>query len=494
MRLKTSLEKHLPAFTAALFICQPIMDIISFWFQEWGVSSLPTLVMRFGVLGLTLLLGFLLSDRKWIYYTAAGVIAVIGIGHVWACMQAPTGYLQPFADITNYIRVVQMPLTAICLISFLRANPKSFDGMQIGMTVALLIMLTVEVISAATNTDPHTYSDGLGVLGWFNNTNSQSSNLCILVPISLAWQLQHKDRSLTTFCLTAILGCGALFYFGTRLAYLGIYVLCIGLAVSILLVQRKDWKISVFLLALMVAFTAAMPLSPMYKHMHVNETIQTDRQQNINSQLGDNLDDVKQSLDKKANKENEKKDESGKDDTFTEQERDKLIKELTPVYEFYVKDFVEIFGIEKTVEMFDYSIDIYDFCNVRPKKIMFARMLMDDSPVSSNLFGLNLARFTVGDNIYDVENDFHGIYFLFGIVGLTVMLLFMAYFLYLVIWALVKDAKKYYTMEAASYGIALLLCLAHVYNTAGVLRRPNASIFLSAIFAGIYYLVKIKKY
>lgn len=491
MKLKTTLKNHIPALIAALFICQPLMDIISFWFQEWGVSSLPTLVMRFGILGLTILLGFFLSDRKWIYYTTAGVVALIAMGHIWACTQVPGGYQQPFADLTNYIRVVQMPITVLCLISFLRANPKGFEGMQFGLVFALILTLAVEAISVVTGTDPHTYSDGLGVLGWFNNTNSQSSNLCVLVPITLAWMLTRKERSLPVFCLTTIAGCGALYFFGTRLAYLGIYALCIGLAVSILMVRRKDWKISVFLFALAIAFTAILPLSPMYVHMQVNSNIQSNRQNDVNTRLDGDLEEIKQRLEKEHNKDDNDSDD---DDELTEEERQKLIQQLTPVYEYYVSDFVDIFGIEKTLEMYDYSINIYDFCDVRPKKIMFARMLMNNSPVSANFFGVNLARFTVGENIYDVENDFHGIYFLFGGVGLGAMLLFMGYFIYLVIWALVKNPKKYYTMEAASYGIALLVCLAHVYNTAGVLRRPNASVFLSAIFAGIYYLVKIKDY
>ena len=64
----------------------------------------------------------------------------------------------------------------------------------------------------------------------------------------------------------------------------------------------------------------------------------------------------------------------------------------------------------------------------------------------------------------------------------------------LVAWALVKDAKKYFTPEAAGFGIAFLLCMAHCYNTAGVLRRPNASVYLSAILAAIYYLVRIRQY
>ena len=125
---------------------------------------------------------------------------------------------------------------------------------------------------------------------------------------------------------------------------------------------------------------------------------------------------------------------------------------------------------------------------------MFAQMLMNDSPVSSQIFGLNLARFTVGENIYDVENDFHGLYYLYGWVGLGAYLLFLAYFVYLIIWALIKNARKYYTPEAAAYGIAFLMCLAHAYNTAGVIRRPNASIYLSVILAVFYYLVRLKSY
>ena len=92
------------------------------------------------------------------------------------------------------------------------------------------------------------------------------------------------------------------------------------------------------------------------------------------------------------------------------------------------------------------------------------------------------------------ENDFHGIFYLQGGVGLAAYLLYLAYFVGLILWALIKSAKRYFTFEAAGYGIAFLLCMANVYNTAGVLRRPNASVFLSVVLAGIYYLVKIRSY
>ena len=489
---KNWLRQHIPQFTAALLLIQPVMDVISFWLQRFDLSTAPTLVLRMGILGITILYGFLVSDRKQVYYIAAAVCVAIAAGHVYACLQLPDGYVSPIQDLTNYVRVVQMPLLAICLITFLRQNEETFAAIQRSLTGVLLIILAVEILCVVTNTDYGTYTDGIGTIGWFSNTNSQSNNLCILVPISLAWQLVQEKRNMPLFWVTAVLSFAALYFFGTRLVYLGIYATCIGLSFTIFLVRRRDWKIATALLGIAILATALMTYSPMVEHMRVNGGIQNERQGYINMQIGDDLEEVKALIQKVPG--NSGNSSSSEEKGMTEEERQQLIEDLTPVYEHYVSDFVGIFGAEKTMEMFNYSIDVHDFSAIRPKKLMFAQMLMNDSPVSSQIFGLNLARFTVGENIYDVENDFHGLYYLYGWVGLGAYLLFLAYFVYLVIWALIKNARKYYTPEAAAYGIAFLMCLAHAYNTAGVIRRPNASIYLSVILAVFYYLVRLKSY
>lgn len=489
---KNWLRRHIPQFTAALLLIQPVMDVISFWLQRFGLSTAPTLVLRMGILGITILYGFLVSDRKQVYYIAAAVCVAIAAGHVYACLQLPDGYVSPIQDLTNYVRVVQMPLLAICLITFLRQNEETFAAIQRSLTGVLLMILAVEILCMVTNTDYGTYTDGIGTIGWFSNTNSQSNNLCILVPISLAWQLVQEKRNMPLFWVTAVLSFAALYFFGTRLAYLGIYATCIGLSFTIFLVRRRDWKIAAALLGIAILATALMTYSPMVEHMRVNGGIQNERQGYINMQIGDDLEEVKALIQKVPG--NSGNSSSSEEKGMTEEERQQLIEDLTPVYEHYVSDFVEIFGAEKTMEMFNYSIDVHDFSAIRPKKLMFAQMLMNDSPVSSQIFGLNLARFTVGENIYDVENDFHGLYYLYGWVGLGAYLLLLAYFVYLIIWALIKNARKYYTPEAAAYGIAFLMCLAHAYNTAGVIRRPNASIYLSVILGVFYYLVRLKSY
>ena len=58
--------------------------------------------------------------------------------------------------------------------------------------------------------------------------------------------------------------------------------------------------------------------------------------------------------------------------------------------------------------------------------------------------------------------------------------------------SLIKDFRKYFTVEAGAFGIALCLCLVYAYFTAGVLRRPNASIYMSVLLAVVYYLTQMR--
>ncbi len=505
MTIKNRLTEKAHIFAAVLLIIQPLLDNISFWFEKFGLSGNITLALRLAVLAVTVLYGFIISDRKGMYWIAFGIIAFLYAGHLFAIWQA--GIVSIVADFANFVRVVQMPLCAICLITCVRANKGGFEAIQRGITVALIIILAVMIISTVTGTDPHTYKDGSGILGWFNNTNSQSSNLCVLLPIALAWQLTWKKRNPLLIILTCVLGLLAMYFFCTRLAYLGIIAVTFGLGVVILIIRRTDWKYSIFFLALGILFVGLIPVSPMTEHLNMYNGEQAQRQEWLNDKIED-PEEVKLLLNKKNNN-NKKVTGSGSEaadenpNKLSEAEQQTLVHQLKPVYETYIPDFVQIFGLEETMEMYNYTTDVTKFAAIRPKKLMFAKLLMNESPISSRVFGLEISRFTqqtVDANgnkvttIYDVENDFHGVYYLYGWAGLISYLAFVAYFLYLVAWALIKNIKKYFTLEAASFGIALILCLAHAYNTAGVLRRPNASIFLSATLAGIYYLVKVKEY
>lgn len=490
-QLRTRLGEKLPTLVLALFVIQPLMDILSYWLAEWRVSNLPTLLLRFGVLAATVLAGFFLSDRKKVYYIAAAIMAVIGLGHIITCLQV--GYRDAVSDLSNYIRVLQLPLTVLCLITFIRTDERCYSAMGRGIAINISIVLVCQVLAVVTGTEPHTYNDGRGLIGWFTNTNTQSAIVSMAGPVAAVWLYRRKGLKSLWFWI-ALVGSGfSMFYLGTRLAYLGIVAMCFGLGCSMLIVRLKDWKKACVLLLVGVVFVGLLPTSPMMGHQSEYNDSMGDKQGWIDNDLRDPNKDP----DKDPNKDPE-------DEDFTylladqplelTEEQWAKVEELTPIYEHYVSDLVRVFGVERTIVLFDFTTDITVMTATRAKKLMVAQALMEESPFTAKLFGIELSRFTVRGRNFDVENDFHGIYYLYGGVGLAAMVLFLAWFLFLIVKALIRNFKRYFTLEAAGWGIALVMCLAHCYFTAGVLRRPSASFYLAAVLSAVYYLVKLKEY
>lgn len=477
-KFRAQLTRKLPYIVILLFALQPLMDILSYWVGELELSSIPTLMLRFVVLAVTVLLGFGLSRRKRAYWITAGVLFLICLGHIFACSQY--GYRNIVSDLTNYTRVAQIPLFVLCLVTFLQENEACYRAMKQGLAACLLIILATEVLAALTHTEPHTYMDGKGYIGWFSNTNSQSAILTMLSPVVMAWLYGKKGFKSPLFWLATLGSFTAMYLLGTRLAYLGLAAAGFGLGISVILIRPADWKQACVFFTVTIVFLALMPFSPMVRHQSIYDSVQTDRQDSINEILTAETPEVL--------------DEADISQEELERRQEQWVEVLTPIYELYAADFVQLFGAKRTIEIYDYSSDIRVITATRPKKLQFARLLMEDSPISARFFGIELDRFTINGNIYDVENDIHGIYFLYGYVGLAAILTFLAYFLYLIAAALLRDAKTYFTMDAAGWGIALIMCLCHIYCTAGVLRRPNASIYLSAALAAVYYLIKIKQY
>ena len=167
---------------------------------------------------------------------------------------------------------------------------------------------------------------------------------------------------------------------------------------------------------------------------------------------------------------------------------------LAPIYTFYREDLCRRFSVNAVIEAYDYTFTVADLTHTRNYKITYCELLQDEHPAASQLFGMELARMSWGGMNYDVENDFHGVYYLFGAVGLGLMIAFIAYFWILILWALKKNAKRYFTPAAGAFGISLCIALVNAYFTAGVLRRPNSSFYLSILLAVIFYLVCIQKY
>lgn len=479
------LIQALPALIVVLFVLQPLMDVLSYWLSVSGAGNTLSLVLRFGVLAAVTAAGYALSDRKRVYWAAAGVLLLFALCHIAAVLQADavtmagsgevTGWRPLLADLANYVRVVQMPIFVLCFITFLKKNEGTYGAIQKGFFAALMIIAAVELISVVTGTNPYTYANkSLGILGWFATTNAQSAILTMIVPVVIMGVIRREEKRWLPQLLVCMLGFAMLFFFGTRLSFLAILATAVGLAFTLLVVPKEKKKRSIAVLLVCAAVcVGCFPYSPMYQNqMRVAQNAVL-KQENIDARVaGDAAAAERYHLE------------------GVHYERARLVG----AYHFYLDGLVEKYGIARVAERYGYSTDAAVITNARLAKKNFCGMMMEDAPSLSRLFGLELGDMRYRGKNYDLENDFHGIYMLYGLAGIALLGVFLLYFLGLILWALLKNARRYYTLEAGAYGIALIMAMFHAYATAGLLRRPNASFYLSVVLAVIYYLVKIRQY
>jgi hypothetical protein len=181
-------------------------------------------------------------------------------------------------------------------------------------------------------------------------------------------------------------------------------------------------------------------------------------------------------------------------------------KKMRKIYRGYLSGMVQHFGYDRVMEKYDYTLDAAILGDWRIEKLSFCELLMEDGSVMQHLFGLNLldmrefvkngvkneetGKWEDGYQIFDVENDFHGIYFLLGIVGLALMLVFLLYFGVRALLRVIRDFRTYFTVDMIAFGGAYVFSLMHAYFTVSVLRRNNASVYLGLVLACLWYLTR----
>ena len=464
-------KAYLPLFLLVLFVIQPVMDVLSYWLTECGVSNTVSLLLRFFVLFGTAALGFALSRHKKIYLLFGGIVLAFAALHGWACLSAGyEGWQNPVYDLTNYIRVVQIPLFTMCFITFLReTGEEGYQTIERGFVINFGLIVLVEILSTVTGTDPHTYANKqIGVLGWFSTTNAQSAILCAIVPVVLM-QCMRKTKPVYLLAGTVV-GFGVLYLFATRLAYFAIFITAAGMILVMLLSRVWNRRTAAILLLGAVVCGAGFTVSPMYANRIAQKNVAEEKQLEADAMIHD------------AEKQYH---------TTVEQSPEQC---LTPLYQEYLGEMMDRFGTGRVMQTYGYTTDVSELKDARRMKIIYCTYLMEDAGTAAKLFGLELQDMVWENRTFDVENDFHGIYYLYGAVGLALFVVFLLYFAVLILRALLRDFKKYMTWEAGAFGVSLCLLLLHIYCTAGVLRRPNASFYLSVVLAVMYYLVKIRTY
>lgn len=464
-----SFERWLPRLLVVLCCLQPVLDALSYWQDALSLSSSITLIPRTLLLALMAVLGLVLCTRKKLYILFFGVIGCFWLCHCLVCLQ--NGYETWFTDTSNFLRVLQLPVTTICLIACLRRCGSCFDALQRGLFYTFGVIVLLQLLALLTGTEPYTYPDKMiGLRGWCFWPNAQSAILSLLAPVCMSYAFVHNRSKHWIGCGISVLCLGFLFLHGTRLAYLCMLIAGVGMAITLAILKFSKKNVA-FVLLITVVLGACYPVSPMVR----NQKMVADNAQR-KAQVFEDLVAI------------------GEEEAQGLEGKEYEIARLRLGYTYYCSELVDRFGIEAVLEAYDYTEDVSTIINERTWKLKFCQLLMEESTQGSRLFGLSVGRMIHNGLSHDPENDFHGIYYLYGLVGLGLLLLFLGYFLWLIAKAMFTAPKRYFTMEAAGCVIALITLLIHSFFTCGVLRRANTLFYFGAILAMIYYLVQCKHY
>lgn len=467
-------ERQISYFITLLFAVQPLMDMLSFWLLKLGLSSsISTGLRAFVLLGVLLYTFVNVPDKRRLQIGSLCLFGLFWLLHYLFAYHAGVGALG--ADLNQYIKTVQLPIFVFCFYALnSRAGGVAWAAFLRGAVSAFWLIIAADSLAWLSGTGNPTYIDlQAGFLGWYYVANAQSIILAVLFPVALfatwKWALEEgKNRDVfgaLFFLCTVGIGGWRIYCFATRVTYASMFTTVIALFV---IISLQDWRRSfVHLLLLLLLGGAAyglMPMSPMYQVRANDEIVSSTKQETLEKEL---------QLDRKLNP----------------VEHD--LKLLEPIYNYYLSDMVQEFGLDKVAEEYGYSAYFIDLRNVRNKKIHFAHLRMNQMPSYIKWTGLNFASMQVPgvEGSYDLETDPPAIYYYTGYIGVafcgTALLLLVGGLLYMLfrrgLFLCLKDASL------MLQGYLFLLMLAAAATGGSVFRRPSTSIYLAFVWACLLY-------
>lgn len=459
-------------------IIQPFLDIIAFFQQDNVIGSLAGYA-RLLIMCILPLIVLWKTPHKKSFLAFLAVIAAFAVSHILNSYRV--GYISIFQDAAYMARVMVMPITAVSLIYLIRSDAYA-EMTKKGFFVNLSVIFISIVIAYATGTAEDTYGIyGYGLKGWFANANSQSIIIMSIIPLAIEYAYHRKNHMF--FVLTVLISWFLLISNGTKVGYLSIFVIFGGycgyyLLVHLLKIHKLDLKrklTMLFYTALMVISVIGYPLTPRYGMAHLYDSGREEEQKHMDEDL------------KELEKEHKTLDDFFMDPNVKQQ----IIAYYTPLLN---QDMVKRFGTERILREYGYLPTAWIISDVRKLKRMYSAMIWDDSDFMTRLVGFEYTNVHNPDGDgFDLENDYPAILYYYGYIGFGLYMAFIAWFIWLILKRIIKDFKSSLTPLNFALLITFLLQLGSAEYSGAILRRPNASVYMSIILSLIYYQCKVKK-
>lgn len=462
-----------------LIAAQPLLDALAFWTAN-DTATVAGYIRLVILAALPLYLLLRGGERKTLMI-GLGVMAGYSLLHVLNGFRV--GYLSPVFDIQYLVKVLQMPVLALCFILLIRderTKDQAFRGILWAGAVTLLLI----ALAWITGTGNVTYGEGLGYSGWVIDDN-RTANSILLVTLgvfAVGWAVCSESRlrqALVPAAVTAVYLMN-----GTKACYFSLYVIFGGYALFLVLRRfvtgERVRRFAVLVLALLMVFaTVIYPWTPRCK---VSATIaKTAASGEIEATLALRGYDVSTM-------------------SFEERFNTPEVKEVFEYY--YYRYFIGVlpdlfgenarFGNDAVLKYFRMTTDAARLIDTRQIKIAYSALLWQECDLLTHLVGFEVSQLGY-DGTHDLENDWPALFFYYGYLGCALYGAFVLYFLYLVFRRLRESFAGSFTGENLALLMALVLQLALAQFSGALVRRPNVNIYLALILALVYYETAVKR-
>ena len=464
-----------------LFAAQSCLDVLAYWTRNETVT--PAGIIRLVLLVVLPAAVFLATRRKKAFFCfllAVGGFCLLHFLNSWK-----HGYISPVTDIRYLAGVVQMPVFAVCFLLLIQdeeTKRDAFRGVWIGAALTLLFL----VIALLTRTGNVTYGEGLGYSGWVidENRNANSTNLVIYACFCLFLALSGNRRWLSFAVPVAI---DAVFLMnGTKGCYFSIFGIFLSFA-AFLLIDRVWLKhdsrraAAAVLLVLSIFSAAVYRWTPRYKVTQAQQATARGTQGEIEATLLEKGIDIT-------------------DMSPEERFENPTVKEVFVHYYWKylgVKpDLIDRFTMDRVLMQYRMSTDVAKLIDARVMERNYADLVFQDSDLPTKLVGFEVSEMGPDgyDGSYDMENDWHAIFYYYGYLGFALYVSFVLYFLLRVGRKLRKSGlRNCLTMENFFLLLTLGLIIGLAHFSGATLRRPNVSVWMSLVLALIYYATEVRK-
>lgn len=459
-----------------LIALQPILDAVAFFNQNEVATAAG--YIRLGILLLMPLCVLLTRRGGRAFWISMGVMAFYSGLHVLNCFRL--GYISLYFDLAYLVKVLQMPVLAICFVCLIRdeqTKKQAFRGLWIA-AAELALMLLAAYFSHTGNS---TYGEGLGFSGWVINDNRNAHSIILVTLSVFAVCLAVLNGKRFWAILIPLAAAAGFLTNGTKGCYYSLFAVFGGYLIFLLLeavVRRKHLlrRMTLLLAALMIAAVVIYPYTPRAKVSAALANANHDGE--IEAALLEKNIDISRM-------------------TPEQRFRDPQVRE---VYEYYyfrymvgvLPDLFERFGMDRVLLWFNMSTDTARLIDTRQIKLCYAGLLWDDCDLQTKMVGFEVSQLGF-DGTHDLENDWPAIYYYYGYFGIVLYAGFVLYFVLCLLRKLFSDFRGSLTAENFALALSLALLLGLAQFSGAVLRRPNVSVYLALVLGLIWIQTRPEK-